>query len=90
MKFAQARLSPPSIGQLAAESLFDLGPDYYDGIIAEYQKRRDVLVALLNKIPGVKCPNPGEAFYAVAELPIDDTDKFCQWMLEFLVTKVLP
>ncbi len=82
MKFAQARLSPPSIGQLAAESLFDLGSDYYDGIIAEYQKRRDVLVALLNKIPGVKCPNPGGAFYAVAELPIDDTDKFCQWMLE--------
>src|SRR5581483_19937 len=53
-----------------------------DGIIAEYQKRRDTLTALLNKIPGVKCPVPGGAFYAVASLPVKDSDAFCQWMLE--------
>lgn len=82
LKFAQARLSPPSLGQLAGEDLFDLGQDYYDGIIAEYQKRRDVLVSELNKIEGVHCPNPGGAFYAVAALPVKDTDDFCQWMLE--------
>ncbi len=82
MKFAQARLSPPSLGQIAGESLFDLGQDYYDGIVAEYKLRRDTLVEALRAIPGVKCPTPGGAFYAVAELPIDDSDKFCQWMLE--------
>ncbi len=82
LKFGQMRLSPPSLGQIAGEDLFDLGKDYYDGVIAEYQKRRDTVIGLLNKIPGVKCPNPGGAFYAVAELPVNDTDKFCQWMLE--------
>lgn len=82
MKFAQARLSPPSLGQIAGEGLFDLGKDYYDKVIGEYQKRRDVMVELLNKIPGVTCPNPGGAFYAVASLPVKDTDDFCQWMLE--------
>ncbi|MFM2306485.1 MAG: Aspartate aminotransferase [Bacteroidota bacterium] len=82
LKFGQARLSPNSLGQIAAEGLFDLGKDYYDSIIAEYQKRRDVLIEGLNKIPGVHCPNPGGAFYAVASLPVQDTDIFCQWMLE--------
>lgn len=82
LKFGQARLSPPSLGQIAGEPLFDLGKDYYDSIIAEYQKRRDVMVELLNKIPGVHCPNPGGAFYAVAQLPVANTDAFCQWMLE--------
>jgi aspartate aminotransferase len=82
LKFGQARLSPNSLGQLAGEGLFDLGADYYAGIVAEYQKRRDVMVSLLNKIPGVHCPNPGGAFYAVASLPVKDTDVFCQWMLE--------
>lgn len=82
LKFGQARLSPNSLGQIAAEGLFDLGKDYYDSIIAEYQKRRDVLIDGLNKIPGVHCPNPGGAFYAVASLPVQDTDIFCQWMLE--------
>jgi aspartate aminotransferase len=82
LKFGQARLSPPSLGQIAGEDLFDLGKDYYDSIIAEYQKRRDVMVEQLNKIPGVYCPNPGGAFYAVASLPVKDTDVFCQWMLE--------
>lgn len=82
LKFGQARLSPPSLGQIAGEDLFDLGKEYYDAVIGEYQKRRDVMVDLLNKIPGVSCPNPGGAFYAVASLPVKDTDIFCQWMLE--------
>ena len=82
MKFAQARLSPPSLGQIAGENLFDLGQDYYDGVKEEYQHRRDLLVSLLNQIPGVQCPTPGGAFYAVAQLPVDDADDFCQWMLE--------
>jgi aspartate aminotransferase len=82
LKFGQARLSPNSLGQIAGEGLFDLGQEYYDSIIAEYQKRRDVVVPLLNSIPGVFCPNPGGAFYAMASLPVKDTDKFCQWMLE--------
>lgn len=82
LKFGQARLSPPSLGQIAGENLFDLGKEYYDSIVTEYQKRRDTLIDLLNKIPGVVCPNPGGAFYAVAELPVNDTDEFCQWMLE--------
>ena len=82
LKFGQARLSPNSLSQIAGEELFDLGKDYYTGIITEYQKRRDLLVKLLNKIPGVHCPNPGGAFYAVASLPVKDSDHFCQWMLE--------
>lgn len=82
LKFGQARLSPPSLGQIAGEDLFDLGKEYYDSIVAEYQKRRDVMVELLNKIPGVHCPNPGGAFYAVASLPVTDTDDFCRWILE--------
>lgn len=82
LKFGQARLSPNSLGQIAGENLFDLGADYYNGVITEYQKRRDVLIEGLNKIQGVFCPNPGGAFYAVASLPVKDTDVFCQWMLE--------
>lgn len=82
LKFGQARLSPPSLGQIAAEDLFDLGKEYYDSIVAEYQHRRDVIVEALNHIPGVICPNPGGAFYAVAALPVKDSDIFCQWMLE--------
>ncbi|QEH43472.1 pyridoxal phosphate-dependent aminotransferase [Chitinophaga sp. XS-30] len=85
MKFAQARLSPPSFAQIAAEAAVDLPDDYFDGIKAEYQSRRDLLVDLLNKIPGVYCPNPGGAFYAIARLPIDDADRFCQWLLESFV-----
>ena len=82
MKFAQARLSPPSLGQIAGEGLFDLGPEYYAGVKHEYQYRRDLMVKLLNEIPGVKCSLPGGAFYVVAQLPVPDTDIFCQWMLE--------
>jgi aspartate aminotransferase len=82
LKFAQARLSPPSFAQILAEAAVDLPADYFDGTKAEYQKRRDLMVSRLNAMPGVFCPNPGGAFYAIARLPIDDSDKFCQWLLE--------
>jgi len=82
LKFAQARLSPPSFAQILGEAATDLPADYFDATRAEYLKRRDVLVSRLNAIPGVFCPNPGGAFYAMASLPVDDTDKFCQWILE--------
>jgi aspartate aminotransferase len=82
LKFAQARLSPPSFAQILGEAATELPADYFDATRAEYLKRRDVLVSRLNKIPGVFCPNPGGAFYAMASLPVDDTDKFCQWVLE--------
>ncbi len=82
MKFAQARLSPPSFAQIAAEAAVDLPSNYFDVTKAEYQARRDALVARLNAMQGVFCPNPGGAFYAMARLPIDDADTFCQWLLE--------
>ncbi|TAH02972.1 MAG: pyridoxal phosphate-dependent aminotransferase [Sphingobacteriales bacterium] len=82
MKFAQARLSPPSFAQILGEAAIDLPTDYFDGTKAEYLKRRDTLVNRLNKMPGVFCPNPGGAFYAIARLPIDNADVFCQWLLE--------
>lgn len=82
MKFAQARLSPPGFGQIAGEAALELPPDYFDDTKAEYKARRDLIVRRLNKIPHVVCPNPGGAFYAIAQLPIDDADKFCQWLLE--------
>lgn len=82
IKFAQARLSPPTFAQIAGEAAVDLPANYFDGIKAEYLSRRDILVKMLNDIPGVFCPNPGGAFYAMARLPIDDSDKFCQWILE--------
>lgn len=82
MKFAQARLSPPSFAQILGEAAVDLPDDYFDSTKAEYLKRRDVLVKRLNAMPGVCCPKPGGAFYAMAELPVDDADLFCQWLLE--------
>ena len=82
MKFAQARLSPPSFAQIAAEAAVDLPSNYFDVTKAKYQARRDALVARLNAMQGVFCPNPGGAFYAMARLPIDDADTFCQWLLE--------
>ncbi len=82
MKFAQARLSPPSFAQILGEAAVDLPANYFDTTKAEYKKRRDVIVKRLNNIPGVFCPNPGGAFYAMAKLPIDDADIFCQWLLE--------
>lgn len=82
MKFAQARLSPPEFGQVLGEAAVDLPADYFEKPKAEYLLRRDTLVKRLNDIPGVFCPNPGGAFYAMASLPIDDGDRFCQWLLE--------
>jgi aspartate aminotransferase len=82
LKFAQARLCPPALAQILAEAAVDLPSDYFDVPRAEYRARRDLLVARLNAIPGVFCPTPGGAFYAMARLPIDDSDAFCQWMLE--------
>ncbi|HEY6082949.1 MAG TPA: pyridoxal phosphate-dependent aminotransferase [Chitinophagaceae bacterium] len=82
MKFAQARLSPPSFAQILGEAAVDLPDDYFNGVKAEYQARRDLMVKMLNDIPGVFCPNPGGAFYAIARLPVADADQFCQWLLE--------
>lgn len=82
MKFAQARLSPPSFAQILGEAAVDLPEDYFDATKAEYQGRRDLLVNRLNAMEGVFCPNPGGAFYAMAKLPVDDADAFCQWLLE--------
>jgi aspartate aminotransferase len=82
MKFAQARLSPPTFGQIAAEAALQTPQEYFDAVKKEYVQRRDILVDGLNKIPGVTCPKPGGAFYAIAKLPIDNSDRFCQWMLE--------
>ena len=82
MKFAQARLSPPSFAQIAAEAAVDLPLDYFEAPKAEYMLRRDTIVKRLNDMPGVFCPNPGGAFYAMAKLPIEDADVFCQWLLE--------
>ncbi len=82
MKFAQARLSPPGLAQILAEAAVDLPSSYFDGPKAEYLSRRNLLVKRLNDMPGVFCPNPGGAFYAIARLPIDDADRFCQWLLE--------
>jgi aspartate aminotransferase len=82
LRFAQARLCPPAIAQIAAEAAIDTPDSYFEAVSKEYTERRDIVVAALNKIDGVFCPNPGGAFYAVVRLPIDDSDKFCQWMLE--------
>jgi len=82
MKFAQARLSPPGLAQIMGEAAIDLPDSYFNGTKAEYLSRRNLLVSRLNAMPGVLCPNPGGAFYAIARLPIDDSDKFCQWLLE--------
>lgn len=82
MKFAQARLSPPGFAQILGEAAVDLPEDYFDATKAEYLARRDLLVKRLNAMEGVFCPNPGGAFYAMAKLPVDDADEFCQWLLE--------
>jgi aspartate aminotransferase len=82
MKFAQARLSPPGLEQILGEAAVDLPDNYFNAPKAEYLARRNLLVNRLNAMPGVFCPEPGGAFYAIARLPIDDSDKFCQWLLE--------
>ena len=81
LKFAQARLSPPSFGQIAGEASLDTPPEYFEEVYNEYIERRDYMVEALNKMPGVICPMPGGAFYTIAHLPVDDADKFCQWLL---------
>ncbi|TWR25145.1 pyridoxal phosphate-dependent aminotransferase [Mucilaginibacter pallidiroseus] len=82
LKFAQARLSAGMVEQIAGEAAVDTPDAYFEAVNIEYTKRRDTLVSALNKIEGVYCPNPGGAFYVVARFPIDNADKFCQWMLE--------
>lgn len=81
-KFAQARLCPPSFGQVAAEAALDTPDEYFHEVYDEYIARRNFMVKGLNEIPGVYCPNPKGAFYTVVKLPIDDADKFAKWMLE--------
>lgn len=82
LKFAQARLSPPTVGQVASEAAVNVPQAYFDKVEAEYTKRRNTVVELINKIEGAYCPKPSGAFYCFASLPIDDADKFCQWLLE--------
>lgn len=81
MKFCQARLSPPLLGQLVAEASLEAEPEYYRDVYEEYVERRKFLIDKLNQIPGVYTPIPMGAFYTVARLPVDDADKFCEWCL---------
>lgn len=81
LKLAQARLSPPTLGQVAGEAATATPQSYFDEVNAEYVKRRNFMTEALSKIPGVTCPVPGGAFYATVKLPVDDTDIFCQWLL---------
>jgi aspartate aminotransferase len=82
LKFAQARLSAGMVEQIAGEAAVDTPDEYFEAVNKEYTSRRNTLVTALNNIDGVYCPNPGGAFYVVAQLPIDNADRFCQWMLE--------
>ncbi len=82
MKFAQARLSPPTYAQIASEAALDTPQNYFDEVITEYKDRRDTLIVELNKIPGVKVATPKGAFYCIAQLPVADADHFAQWLLE--------
>ncbi|MFU8843869.1 MAG: aminotransferase class I/II-fold pyridoxal phosphate-dependent enzyme, partial [Bacteroidales bacterium] len=82
MKFAQARLSPPTFGQVAAEAAIDTPEEYFVKVLSEYHERRNLVVTAINGMKGAFCPNPMGAFYVVAKLPVDDSDRFCQWLLE--------
>jgi len=82
MKFAQARLSPPTYGQILGEAACETPQSYFDEVVSDYVARRNCVVEAINKMPGCFCPNPKGAFYVVASLPIDDADRFCQWLLE--------
>lgn len=82
IKFAQARLSPPSYGQIGAEAALDTPKSYFEQVKKEYVARRDYVIGALNSMQGVFCPKPSGAFYCIAKLPIDNADKFCQWLLE--------
>jgi len=82
LKFGQARLSPPTIDQIAAEAALQTPQSYFDDVVSEYVERRNIMIEGLNKIPGVFCPKPSGAFYCVAKFPVDSSEKFCQWLLE--------
>lgn len=82
LKFAQARLSPPTLAQIASEAALDTPQSYFDDVIDEYVERRNVLISELNKIEGIKVAKPNGAFYCIAELPIENADHFAQWLLE--------
>lgn len=82
MKFAQARLSPPTFAQIASEAALETPQSYFDEVIGEYKERRDTLINELNKIEGVKVATPKGAFYCIAKLPVDNADNFAQWLLE--------
>ncbi|WP_339702489.1 pyridoxal phosphate-dependent aminotransferase [uncultured Marixanthomonas sp.] len=82
LKFAQARLSPPTFAQIASEAALQTPQSYFDDVTKEYKERRDLLIEKLNEIPGVKVGTPKGAFYCIAELPIKDSDVFAQWLLE--------
>jgi len=82
LKFAQARLSPPGLGQIVGEASIETPPEYFKEVNKEYTARRNYMVEALNKIPGVYCPKPKGAFYTVVKLPVDDADKFAKWLLE--------
>lgn len=82
LKFGQARLCPPELGQIAAEAALETPKEYFDKVYNEYIARRDFMVKALNEIPGVYCPTPRGAFYTVVKLPIDDSDKFAKWLLQ--------
>jgi aspartate aminotransferase len=81
LKFAQARLSPPTMAQIAAEAALGVEESYYSEVKEEYTRRRDILVDGLNKIEGVVCPKPQGAFYVIAQLPVDNAERFAQWLL---------
>lgn len=82
LKFGMARLCPPALGQIIAEASLDTPDEYFKSVHEEYTRRRDFMVDALNRIPGVICPMPKGAFYSIVRLPVDDTDKFSQWLLE--------
>ena len=82
LKFGQARLSPPTIDQIAAEAALSTPQSYFDDVVSEYVERRNIMVNGLNEIDGVFCPMPRGAFYCVAKFPVDSAEKFCQWLLE--------
>lgn len=82
LKFGQARLCPPELGQIVAEAALETPAEYFRGVYDEYIARRDFMVEALNKMPGVYCPKPKGAFYTVVKLPIDDSDRFAQWLLQ--------
>ena len=82
MKMAQARLSPPTFGQIGAEAAYQLPASYYSEVVSEYAGRRDALKDALADIPGVVCPDINGAFYAMVKLPVDSAEDFCRWMLE--------